>query len=411
MHLAQSFLFFLLQPWFAFMGVGTHVDAETRIPSHLAVGESATATWVIHKGDARGFARLHLRVPEHLNVTPLETAGASFEYKNDVVKLIWLDAPEGEVFQIRLNIEAEPLFAGGSFEPLWSFISDGQRQDVALPSSFVGTSTAGLAGNPLLPAPAEWAVEGEAAAPQSPDLATYDPEQFKALRTFYVEGPDVARVEIEIAGHPKNRFLRVMDALPSGCRAERDVLQGATVSFESQEITFQWYNAPRNNTFRVSYRVMGDLASCLPAIRGTAEFAVGETTQTSAFPPFSWDDVIDPDGWLVATPEPAIQAAVEVPAPDLGISFRVQVLAAHTYVDGKWFQKNFNFASTIDVEPCEDWIKYTTGSFEAYEAARNRREELARGYDFPGPFVTAYEQGERITVQEALVRAQQQWIP
>lgn len=427
MPLVQTFLFFLLQPWFAFIGLGNHIDAESHLPSHLAAGESSTGTWTIHKGNARGFARLHMRVPEHLHLTPIETAGASFEQRDGVVKLIWLDAPDTEIFQVKLGLEAQAHFSGGSFEPLWSYILDGRRQDVALPSAYIASAATGVSGNPLMPTPVEWVVEGAEEASLAGTIPTgalpaFDPEAFEVKRLITIEGPEVALITLEVQGHPKHRFLRLVDRLPEGCLTERDVLQGASLRFEEHEIAFQWQNSPRSSSFRVSYRILGDLITCLPQIQGNAEFAVGETMRTPALPDFAWDQVHDPEGWLDdlradapseidAQPASAAPIAVDVPAPDRGISFRVQVLAAHNYVDGPWFKKRFGFGSNVDAEPHEDWIKYTTGSFEAYDAARDRREELTAQFDFPGPFVTAYEAGRRITVQEALVLAQQQWIP
>lgn len=259
--------------------------------------------------------------------------------------------------------------------------------------------------------------------------AHYDPEGFHIERRAYIEGPDVARIEFHVSGHPKNRMLRIVEQLPEGCRAEHDVLEKATVRFESQELIFSWFNAPKAATFKVSYRILGDLEECLGALQGSAEFAVGESTVVAAIPDLASDQIQDPEGWLkgsplevvsaapaaVTPPEPAApekpSAAVAVPAPDAGISFRVQVLAAHKHVNNAWFKQHFGYTKAVDIEPHADWIKYTTGSFAAYEDARNRREQLAQAYAFPGPFVTAYEHGERITVQEALVLAQQEWLP
>lgn len=418
MHLVSSFLFFLLRPWFAFLGLGEHIDAESRIPSQLAVGEYATAAWVIHKGDARGFARLNLGIPQHLEVTPLDTHGASFEVTENSVKLIWLDAPEEPTFQIKLGMRAEPQFEGGAFEPLWSYIVDGQRQDVAMTPAYIAAATAGMAGSPLLPAPTDWEVHG--AEPEDVEASSreYDPEEFAIERRIHIEGPEVARVEFHLSGHPKNRMLRIYESMPEGCRAEHDVLEKATVRFESQELIYSWFNAPKADRFKVSYRVMGDLSACLSSLSGHVEFAVGETTQVVPIPDCKPNHVFDPEGWLqgevaleAPEDEPAVAQAVNVPAPDPGVSFRVQVLAAHTHVKSPWFKQKFGFGAPIDAEPHESWIKYTTGSYADYASARNRREELAAGYAFPGPFVTAYEDGERITVQEALVLAQQEWIP
>jgi hypothetical protein len=420
MHLVSSFLFFLLRPWFAFLGLGEHIDAESRIPSQLAVGEYATAAWVIHKGDARGFARLNLGIPHHLEVTPLDTHGASFEITENSVKLIWLDAPEEPSFQIKLGMRAKPQFEGGAFEPLWSYIVDGQRQDVAMTPAYMAAAAAEMAGSPLLPAPTDWEVHG--AEPESVDAVNrdYDPNGFTIARQVHIEGPEIARVEFHLSGHPKNRMLRIYETMPEGCRAEHDVLERATVRFESQELIYSWFNAPKAERFKVSYRIMGDLNACLTSLSGHVEFAVGETTQVVNIPDCPSHQLFDPEGWLqnelaltteTRGDEPLVSDAVNVPAPDAGVSFRVQVLAAHTHVKSPWFKQKFGFLDPIDAEPHESWIKYTTGSFANYASARNRREELAASYAFPGPFVTAYEEGERITVQEALVLAQQEWIP
>ncbi len=402
------------------MGIGDHIDSESRVPSQLAVGEFATASWVIHKGDARGFARLHLHVPAHLEVTPIQTEGASFDFDGEYVKLIWLDAPATSSFQVKLGIEAKNSFSGGTFEPLWSYIVDGRRQDVALDASYLGTPENGIAGTPLLPTPTEWEIDGASSSAFPASTELYDPAGFSVTRKVFAEGPEVARVEFHITGHPKRRMLRLVDQLPDGCRAEHDVLERATVKFESQEITFYWFNAPSSNSFYVSYRIMGDLTSCLPQLAGAAEFAVGESTQMATIPGLELNEIQDPSGWLnlnltAARPDNnpvnVSDVAMEVPAPDPGISYRVQIMAAHRYVDGPWFKRKFEFASTVDAEPHEDWIKYTTGAFSTYSSARNRREELNATYSFPGPFVTAYEHGQRITVQEALVLANQQWLP
>jgi hypothetical protein len=45
-----------------------------------------------------------------------------------------------------------------------------------------------------------------------------------------------------------------------------------------------------------------------------------------------------------------------------------------------------------------------------YQLARNKREELKQNELIKGPFVTAYNSGARITVQEALMIANQKWV-
>ena len=58
------------------------------------------------------------------------------------------------------------------------------------------------------------------------------------------------------------------------------------------------------------------------------------------------------------------------------------------------------------IESHKGWIKYTVGDNSEYSKARNDRNELDK-YNFPGPFVTAYNYGNRVTVQEALILTNQ----
>ena len=61
------------------------------------------------------------------------------------------------------------------------------------------------------------------------------------------------------------------------------------------------------------------------------------------------------------------------------------------------------------IENHESWIKYTTGNFTVYKEARDKRNNVNDNFNFDGPFVTAYNNGERITVQEALMISRQKW--
>ena len=92
------------------------------------------------------------------------------------------------------------------------------------------------------------------------------------------------------------------------------------------------------------------------------------------------------------------------------INYKVQILAAHRIAKKKYIANQFKFNETYDLENHEGWIKYTTGLFTEYKGARSKRNSLNK-HEFPGPFVTAYNYGERISVQEALIISKQSWIP
>ena len=100
-----------------------------------------------------------------------------------------------------------------------------------------------------------------------------------------------------------------------------------------------------------------------------------------------------------------------IPAPDKGVTYKVQITAAHREVGRSYFKARHSYSGDFQIERHEGWIKYVTGSYADYASARNQRVGYVQaGHNFPGPFVTAYNDGQRITVQEALVISKQQWV-
>ena len=92
------------------------------------------------------------------------------------------------------------------------------------------------------------------------------------------------------------------------------------------------------------------------------------------------------------------------------IDYKVQILAGHRIISDKQISNLFSYNGNYSLETHNGWIKYTVGVNSKYNKARDSRNELNK-FKFPGPFVTAYNYGERISVQEALILTSQNWVP
>ena len=92
-----------------------------------------------------------------------------------------------------------------------------------------------------------------------------------------------------------------------------------------------------------------------------------------------------------------------------GVIFKVQQLAAvrplHT---GKYFAGQN--VGKISSEMHEGLYKYTTGNYKYYKDARAAIEDLFLSTGIQEAFVTAYNNGNRITVKEALRLTRQKWF-
>ncbi|MFW5871867.1 MAG: cell envelope integrity protein TolA [bacterium] len=95
--------------------------------------------------------------------------------------------------------------------------------------------------------------------------------------------------------------------------------------------------------------------------------------------------------------------------PEEGVYFRVQVAAGHKPVEVNQYFKRLNITDDVRTEYHNEWIKYSIGSYKFYKEARDYRVHIWNTTPVNDAFVAAYNDGERITVQEALMIANQKW--
>jgi hypothetical protein len=456
-----------LQIAFSFIGLfflnifsDSEVVVQCNMPETIAPGQKQKVEIVINKSEIQGFSKLDLTLPAGFTATADDTKGASFTFSGQKARFVWMTLPTEATFTVSYTIESAANIEG-KFDIIgnFSYVKDNKRQDFSIPTQTLFVK------KPLTPGPA---------VTEAVMSTIKKEEEFVELtctRTITKVSDTEYNVNLKVVNNNIQGFARILETLPENCRTEKTNDGGAVVTQDRNNIKFVWFEVPTSPSFEASYKVScasavnGDLM-----ITGKLSFvenmvsvdvpvmnALGTTATTpdplvanntvNTTPPDSNtsnnttvvpDPIVDnttgndqtPDNnsgsnsntnttpVVISQPEKDDEVAskqeivvADTPSPETGISYKVQILAAHRVVDKTYFKKKFSFTEKYNIENHEGWVKYTTGKYAEYKKARDAREDIKSKYStLPGPFVTAYNEGERITVQEALLISNQQWF-
>jgi hypothetical protein len=442
------------------------------IPATMQAGSEVKVTVTVDKGDLGGFAKLQIDLPDGVTATAIETKGASFTFADQKAKFIWMALPAQPSFKVTYTL-AVSASASGSMPVTgkFSFIEDNERKtkDLSVNSiTIIPNAVAQSASEPeqttataATPAPQTDAsndvVFAGGAAPVKATVVEnrsgIAPQQGKGnvstTRTITPVTADEMLVEVVVKKGEIRGFGKLQETIPAGFTAMEKSSDEAIFTAQDRIVKFVWLNLPSRTELKVTYKlrangqpegdytVNGEFGYLLndetqKAIVGSTSFPIGpkalaliamnnpepvKTVQGSGqvTAPAGGQEVAQQPP---AKPEPIAKTqpkttapANRIPAPETGVTFKVQITAAHREVGAPYFAERHQYSGAFSVERHEGWIKYTAGRFGRYAEARDQRQSfISAGHNFPGPFVTAYNNGERISVQEALMIGNQKWV-
>jgi hypothetical protein len=435
-----------------------NVSVTDNIPETIEPGGFATVEVQISKGDVQGFAKLQLDIPAGLSVSPVDTKGASFTFSGGKAKFIWMTLPEMSDFTVTYKLKALPETSGAfTIGGIFSYIEENNRVDYNLSAKKV-TVGSGIAAEPSASTAPEKTMEEsteETGVAYEPEVVSVSNDG--SSRVITPLGDNTYNVKVSISGSGAKGYAKIEERLNPAYKVSTKNAGGSVFTQENGLLKFVWFDAPQTDKLEVIYQVTATespkisgefyfidnnaparmaIAASVTAEQPVAAISkveespksdpvvvapkVSEKTETAINTPAKTETVKTETKETIQ--EPAVAAKTKevvkeqpkmstVPGPEKGVTYKVQIAAGPNTVGKTYFSSKHSFTEGFQIENHEGWVKYTTGSHNAYSEARNNRERIRKDYNFDGPFVTAYNNGERITVQEALLITQQQWLP
>ncbi|MDF1673001.1 MAG: hypothetical protein P1U41_05825 [Vicingaceae bacterium] len=437
------------------------VTVSQKIPDTIQVGSESVVEIRVNKSDASGFAKVQQDLPAGFNVEPIETKGATFSFKENRIKFIWMSLPSEEEFTVSYKlVPLESTVGDFSIAGKFSFIADSERKNIQIsPAKFTVLEQDVVAELPVEEPVAEEepVVEEEPVLEEEPVIE--EPESIEVVSTRNIEKLEEGKYTVTLAINKKGveGFAKITEIIPSGFKASEIESNGGVFSFKEGVAKVLWMAIPKGEELNIKYNlesvtaengnydITGDfsfldneetkkIATEKSTVELNIEVVVDETPDPVEEEPLAVveetpeeepvveepvveeEPVIDPP---VADETPVVEndptendnneetQVTSIPSPETNVSYKVQVGAGHQTVAANYFAKRFNLKDNVSTENHEGWIKYLVGAFNQYKDARDKRNVVRN--NIKTAFVTAYNSGKRITVQEALMISNQKW--
>lgn len=430
------------------------IEIETNLPDELVMDSTYIVDVVIKKGDLFGFAKYQQNFPEGFDAKPVETAEASFTFADGKMKFIWMALPEEE--EVKITYALTP-YDGAPEEAMvegkFSYIHENERKSYDIPNRMVRVISEEDE-TPKIPALAEVSrvITDQGDNSYRVDL-TIDKQGiygFIKLEEYLPAGAvaEVVEGQKSVFSQVDEKAKFVWMSIPEDeeLKVSYTVKASEDVKNElmSMEGNFAFLDENETKTVAVLGQDIEEAATIAqteevsepePVEEELVEEEVAEVIEEQPEPEQMATPDEDPqeemtqpeeiaeeiieeepveetvEEEIAEIPEPAPTPVTDIPDPETGIVYKVQIVAGHKVVNEDFIRKTYKFQEPYVIDNHEGWIKYITGQFDVYKQARDKRESLvAEQHNFPGPFVTAYNAGERITVQEALMITNQKWF-
>lgn len=335
------------------------VSVNTKLPAMVAPGGSFTMELNVAKGDVSGFAKLQQILPPGFSAEQGESANATFSFKDQKVKFLWMALPNGD-FKVSYKVNVDASLSGNQIiEGTFAYIQDNETEKFIIPKDIISVG----------------ADQAQAAKQAAMNQILADQK-----------AKEDAATEARKEAAPADETM----AEPIVVEATENAIEETSETVEASEEAVEAVAEEVQEAYNESDEPIEEVAE---EIVESAEVSVEKAGKEERKRP------ADPVKQATA-PKANYNDAMMKSKP--GLVFRVQVAAGPNQVDPSFFVNKYGISEAVVIEEHEGLYKYVVGEFGSYRPAKTFSNELRDNNSVEGPFVTAYNDGVRIHVKEAL---------
>lgn len=455
-------LFILLSSFLKFFQNG--VTVSMNVPDVIEAGSEITVNVTINKGKVAGIAQFRQDLPYGFTAMAINSANANFKFEDQQVRLTWLGLPENDEIKFSYKIAANERLTGKiDLNGRFSYIESNEPKAVNHQPMLLAIAPSPKVNPSMQIDVLEYEKIASIEAVKSISGKTVALRQ----RPVWMDQEKVFMVTLLVNRDAVQKFAKIEETIPKGYTAASIESKGGIFSYSDQLAKFMWMDLPAEPYFTVSYKLipekgvtpassmniagvftymingrtyLSDIIERQETLAGLNSAQVnallsGVTVRPTLQPTLVADATPSrPSGTTTAPPTqpsttpatppkttppktttptsttPARTSANDMLKPEEGIYYRIQVAAGHKPVNTQRYFRGYRLQYSVMTEQHDGWYKYTTNSFAEYREARDYRVQLSNTTTIKDAFVVAYNNGNRITVQEALMALNQKWV-
>lgn len=445
------------------------INVKVEAPSSIVAGDEFQVKVTLSKGNLESFSRLMQELPAGLRATSISTSNADFTFKEQKVRFIWLKMPEEQDITVVYNIKVDQRLKGTfDLSGKFSYIDNNERMSVEAEPVNIN-----ILPNPNIDPSLIVDIHDfkEKVIPEV-DVAGRANVACIRQKPQITEGDNGYIVNLLVYKEKAQKFAKIEEKVPAGFTAIKiDSKEGIFV-FKDGMAKFLWMSLPSDPYFMVSYRLVPNPGvTTAPELNGQFSYVEDDKTLTKdivekdlmlaslnsdqlkqlvdeisssvniplvALIPENTTTPAEETAPEITVPGKTVEETVEEPIiaeekpkqvpekvkkpktlrnidlayklePEEGVYYRVQIAAGHKPIKIKQYFKKFKIADEVRAEEHNGWRKYSIGSFSDYKKARDYRVHIWNTTPISDAFIAAYNTGQRITVQEALMITSQKW--
>ncbi len=429
--------------------IGNDVALNVNVPKAVNAGSEFDVEVILKKGNLSGFARLQQDLPMGLTAQLVESSLGDFSFDEQKLRFVWLRLPEGKEMRLVYRVKVDERLKGSfTLKGTFAYVDNNERKTAEFQTSTISI-------NPSTRIDPNLIVDINEFQTIIPPQASvgFVASNVRCIRQTPIPSGTENDYLVKLLVNKGNaqKFAKIEEDVPEGFTAEAIETKDAVFTFKDQKVKFLWMNLPAEPRFVVSYKLIAPdgKGNITVSLKGTFSYLVGEATRVidiiqkdidltnidpaaldglisstfsteganiiSGFTPYSEGGIDIPIEYKKIEDKPKRKAKPEFDMepfmlmPEKGVYYRVQIAAGHKPIDIKRYFTRYNIKYDVRTEKHEGWYKYSIGSFKEYKEARDFRILIWNSTRINDAFVTAYNNGTRITVQEALMITSQKW--